>query len=74
VAHAGGNLFSRARNQARSAEVIVGFSRFGGKYFVVFARKDSDLTLVGPFKPYCLLVVNQKSGEAIARDVRPRAA
>jgi hypothetical protein len=60
--HASGNLFSRARNQARSAEVFVGFLCLGGKYFVLLARKDSDLALVGPFKPNvhdtCLSVVN----------------
>jgi hypothetical protein len=49
--HASGNLFSRARNQARSAKVFVDFLCLGGKYFVLLARKDSDLALVGPFKP-----------------------
>jgi hypothetical protein len=48
---ASGNLFSRARNQAGSAEVFVGFLRLGGKYFVLLSRKDSDLALIGPFKP-----------------------
>jgi hypothetical protein len=48
--HAGGNLFSRPRNQARSAEVFVGFSRLGGKNFVFLARKDRHLALVGLFK------------------------
>jgi hypothetical protein len=49
--HAGGDLFSRARNQARSTEVFVGFLCLGGKYFVLLARKDGDLAPVGPFKP-----------------------
>jgi hypothetical protein len=40
----------RARNQARGAEVFVGLLCLGGKYFVLLARKDSDLALVGPFK------------------------
>jgi hypothetical protein len=49
--YASANLFSRARNQTGSAEIFVGFLCLGDKYFVLLARKDSDLTLIGPFKP-----------------------
>src|SRR6516164_6397289 len=45
------NLFARPRNQARSTEGFVGFPCLGGKYFVLLARKDSDLALIGLFKP-----------------------
>jgi hypothetical protein len=49
--HASGYLFSRAGDQTRSAEIFVGFLCLGGKYFVVLARKDSDLAFVGHFEP-----------------------
>lgn len=47
--HASGNLFARAIKRA-VPEVFVGFLCLGGKYFGVFASKDSDFAFVGPFK------------------------
>ncbi len=46
---ASGNLFPRAGCEARSAEILVGFLRLGGKCFVVLARNECDLAFTGFF-------------------------
>src|SRR5262249_12894828 len=50
--HASGNLFTCARDEARSSEIFVGFLCLGGKCFVVLAGKNSDLAFVGHFESH----------------------
>jgi hypothetical protein len=53
-----GNVFARARHQARGANIFIGLLCLGGKCFVVLARKDSDFAFT---RTYLKIVSRSRS-------------